>query len=110
MRVIGLAVVLAVSLVLAPLAAEAQQAGKVIIIGFLSERSLELPLMNIEGFRRDLADRGWIEGQNLRIEYRSAEGVTGPGTPAALAAKKATGDIPIVFVTGGDPVDFGIIQ
>lgn len=74
MRPIALAVILTLSLVLVSLATKAQQAGKVITIGFLSERSLELPLMNIEGFRRDLADRGWIEGQNLRIEHRSAEG------------------------------------
>jgi putative ABC transport system substrate-binding protein len=128
MRLIGLAVILAVSLVPAPPAAEGQQASKVTTIGVLLERSLE-PLY-IDGFRHDLADRGWVEGQNLRIEHRSAEGelarlpelaadlvrvrvaliVTGPGTPPALAAKKATVSIPIVFVTGGDPVDFGIVS
>jgi putative ABC transport system substrate-binding protein len=112
----------------AALAAEGQEPGKSATIGFLSERPLE-PLV-MDGFRRALAERGWVEGQNLRIEHRSAEGrierlpelvtelirlkvaliVTGPGTPAALAAKKATSSIPIVFVTGGDPVEFGIVS
>jgi hypothetical protein len=102
--------------------------GEVATIGVLLERSLEPPI--VDGFRRDLADRGWVEGLNLRIEHRSADGnferlpelvadlirlrvaliVTAPGTPAALAAKKATVSIPIVFVTGGDPVDYGIVS
>lgn len=117
MRLIGLTVILALSFILAPLAGEAQEASKVTTIGLLSERSFE-PL-TIDAFRRDLADRGWVVGQNIRVEHRSAEGklerlpeliVTGIGTPAALAAKKATNTIPIVFVTGGDPVDFGIVS
>jgi len=76
-----------------------------------------------------LTEYGWVEGRSFRIEQRSAEGdlkrlpglaaeligsgvtviVTGVGSPAALAAKRATATIPIVFVTGGDPVAFGIV-
>jgi putative ABC transport system substrate-binding protein len=88
-----------------------------------------MPAPYLEALRRGLAERGWAEGR-LRIESRSAEGdlerlpglaaelvglevsiiVTGLGTPAALAAKGATARLPIVFVTGGDPVDFGIVS
>jgi putative tryptophan/tyrosine transport system substrate-binding protein len=77
-----------------------------------------------------LTERGWAKGRGFWIEQRSAEGdlerlpglvaeligigvtviVTGLGTPAALATKRATAKIPIVFVTGGDPVDFGIVS
>jgi putative ABC transport system substrate-binding protein len=80
--------------------------------------------------RRGLGERGWVEGQSFRIEHRSAEGnlerlpglaaelislgvaliVTGIGTPAALVAKRSTAAIPIVFVTGGDPIAFGIVS
>ena len=96
-------------------------------IGLLTERGM--PASYLEALRRGLAERGWTEGR-LRIDLRSAEGdlerlaglaadlvglgvsviVTGLGTPAALAAKKSTAKVPIVFVTGGDPVDFGIVS
>ena len=82
----------------------------------------------VEGFRRGLRDRGYFEGRNLVIEIRSAEGkferlpalvaellalkvdviVTG-GTPATLAAKKATSTVPIVFAAAGDPVTSGLV-
>ncbi len=111
-----------------PLVAEAQGAGDVKTIGFLSERTLAPPYL--EALRRGLSERGWVEGQSFRIEQRSAEGnlerlpglvaelislgvsliVTGIGTPAALAAKRSTANIPIVFVTGGDPVAFRIVS
>src|SRR5262249_39209370 len=119
---------LASGLVAAPLTAEAQGTRNAATIGFLSERSLPPPYL--EALRRGLTERGWAEGRSFRIEQRSAEGdlerlpglvaeligigvtviVTGIGTLAALAAKRATAKIPIVFVTGGDPVDFGIIS
>jgi putative tryptophan/tyrosine transport system substrate-binding protein len=119
---------LASGLVAAPFAAEAQRSGNTVTIGFLSERSLPPPY--IDALRRGLTERGWAEGRSFRIEQRSADGdlerlpglvaeligigvtviVTGIGTPAALAAKRATAKIPIVFVTGGDPVDFGIVS
>ena len=115
-------------LVVASLTARAQWSRNVATIGFLSERSLPPPYL--EALRRGLTDRGWAEGRSFRIEQHSADGdlerlpgrvaeliglgvtliVTGIGTPAALAAKRATAKIPIVFVTGGDPVDFGIVS
>jgi putative ABC transport system substrate-binding protein len=97
-------------------------------IGLLTERLLSPPY--VEALRRGLTEFGWAaDGRSFRIEQRSAEGnlerlpglaaeligsgvnviVTGVGSPAALAAKKATTTVPIVFVTGGDPVDFGIV-
>jgi putative ABC transport system substrate-binding protein len=111
-----------------PRMAEGQPAGKLAVIGFVSERVL-LPRY-LDALRGGLADRGWVEGRGFRIEPRSAEGdlerlpglvaeliglgvsliVTGIGTPVALAARRATAKIPIVFVTGGDPVDFGIVS
>src|SRR5437899_3431868 len=114
MRRIGLAVVLAVSLILAPLAADAQQAAKVRRIGFLSAPPLDEYVVG--GFREGLREHGYVEGQNLFIESRVAEGrsdrLTGFATElvslkvevivtvaaeAALAAKKATAAIPIGF-------------
>ena len=103
------------------------QAGNQARIGLLTERSLS-PEYG-QAFRRGLTDLGWVEGRDFTIVLRSAEGdlerlpglttelveagatviVTGVGSPAALAAKKATTTVPIVFVTGGDPVDFGIV-
>jgi len=109
-----------------PPAARAQ-AAKEARIGLLTERSL--PPEYIQALRRGLAELGLVEGRSLTIVQRSAEGdlerlpglaaelvdsgvtvvVTGVGSPAALAAKRATATVPIVFVTGGDPVDFGIV-
>src|SRR5213083_2357057 len=111
----------------AQLATAEQSAEAATTIGFLSERSL--PSSYIEALERGLIERGWAEGRGFRIEQRSADGdlerppglvaeligigvtliVTGVGTPVALAAKRATAKVPIVFVTGGDPVDFGIV-
>ena len=69
MRLIGLAVVLALSLMLAPRAAEAQQAGKIPRVGILSQNS---PLW--EDFRQGLRDLGYVEGRTIVIEYRWGEG------------------------------------
>jgi putative ABC transport system substrate-binding protein len=111
----------------APRAAAAQAAGGPAVIGFVSER--RLAPRYVDALRRGLTERGWAEGRGFRIEPRSADGdlerlpglvaglvglgvaviVTGLGTPVALAARRATAKIPIVFVTGGDPVDFGIV-
>src|SRR6516162_2462554 len=92
-----------------PLAARAQQAGRVWRIGVLETTSTALNAANFEAFRQSLRDLGYIEEQNLIIEYRSAEGrgerfadlaaglvrlnidvIVTRGTPAVLAAKKAT--------------------
>ena len=119
---------LAVFLLAAPLAAEAQAPAKVPRIGFLSARPPTDNPYFIESFWQGLRELGYVEGQNIAIEYRFAEGrperlpalaaelvrlkvdviVTG-GPPAPEAAKQATGTIPIVFAVGGDPVAVGLI-
>jgi putative tryptophan/tyrosine transport system substrate-binding protein len=127
MRLIGLAVVVAVGLALAP--AEAQQAGKVARIGWLALNLAAAPHMP-EAFRQGLRDLGYVEGRNVVIEYRGAEGkperlpalaaelvalkvdviVAGGGTAGVLAAKQATKTIPIVFASGAsDPVSSGLV-
>ena len=126
MRLIGLAVIITVSLVLAPLAAEAQQAEKVRRIGVLTAPS---PNTTLEAFlRQGLRENGYVEGQNLLIEWRYADGederlpglatelvrlkvevLVTQGTQAALAAKNATALTPIVFTFVSDPVALGLI-
>jgi ABC-type uncharacterized transport system substrate-binding protein len=107
-------------LLTAPLAAEAQQTAKVPRIGYLALN----PTPHLtEAFRRGLRDLGYVEGRNLVIEYRDAEGkserlpalaaelvalkvdvILASGTPAALATKQATKTLPIVFTAIADPV------
>src|SRR6266566_4226841 len=128
MRMIGVAVVLAVGLILAPLAAEAQPAGKVVRIDYLAT-VLAAASRTTEAFRRGLRDLGYVEGRNVVIEYRDAEGkserlpalaaelamlkadviVTAGGTLAALAAKQATKTVPIVFIAVSDPVASAVV-
>jgi ABC-type uncharacterized transport system substrate-binding protein len=99
------------------------------VIGWLSPRSPADSAALVAGFRQGLAKTGYVEGQNLTIEYRWAEGnrervpalaadlvsskvdviATGGGPSTALAAKDATSTIPIVFVTGTDPVELGLV-
>ena len=74
MRRIGLAVVLALGLVIAPLAADAQQATKVTPIGYLSGPSLSANAARLEAFRQGLREPGDVEGKNIVIEWRSADG------------------------------------
>ena len=128
MRLIGLAVVLAASLALAPLAAEAQQAEKVHRIGFLGNSTATLEANLVGPFREGLRELGHVEGQNIVIEYRWAEGqyerfpvliaelldqkvevIVTAGTPATQAVKKATTSVPLVMVAVGDPVATGIV-
>jgi putative ABC transport system substrate-binding protein len=123
-RTVGFLVTLTLATLVVSLAAVAQPVGKVWRIGYLASGTGGLS----EAFRQGLRDLGYVEGQNLVIEYRSAEGVfeslpglatelvrfpvdvmlTG-GTPAALAAKGATSTIPIVFLSAADPVGSGLI-
>jgi len=110
----------------APLLARAQPK-KVVRIGVLETTSLRLNAENFDRFRTGLKERGYVEGPTLVIAYRSAEGRTERfnelaaelvkskvdlilvrGTPAALAAKKATATIPIVMAAVGDPVEAGL--
>jgi putative ABC transport system substrate-binding protein len=106
---------------------EAQQAAKVPKVGWLGSRSASAPAREL--FRRELHALGYVEGKNMAIEYRYAEGrlerlptladelirlkvdvLLTPSTPAALAAKDATSTIPIVFYSGSDPVALGLID
>jgi putative tryptophan/tyrosine transport system substrate-binding protein len=110
-----------------PVMARAQQ--QIPVVGFFSSRSPEDSPHLIAAFRRGLADQGFFEGQNVKIEYLWARGqwdrlpdmaadfvnrkvaviVAAGGEPAVFAAKRATATIPIVFGTGGDPVVQGIV-
>ena len=111
-----------------PLAARAQQAA-IPVVGYLSSRSPDDTAHLLAGFRQGFGDGGFIERQNVTIEYRWALGrydrlptmatelahlpvgliVSTGGEPAALAAKSATSTIPIVFATGSDPVKAGLV-
>jgi putative ABC transport system substrate-binding protein len=130
MMIRGVAViaVLALSLLAAPLAAEAQQAAKVARIGYLSTNLAANPHIQ-EAFRQGLRDLGYVEGRNVVIEYRDAEGkperlpalaaelvalkvdviVAAAGNHLALAAKQATRTLPIVFAAVTDPVAIGLV-
>jgi putative ABC transport system substrate-binding protein len=115
-------------LLAAPLAADAQQAGKVPRIGFLGTRTLSDTSPYLDAFRQGLRELGWVEGQNIVIDDRFAEGrfdrlpdlaaelvrlkvaiIVAAPTPAVVAAKKATETIPIVAIAVGDPVGIGLI-
>jgi len=117
----------AAATVAAPLAVEAQQAAKIARIGYLLLNLAGGPDLH-EAFRQGLRDLGYVEGRNLVIEYRDAEGkperlpalaaelvalkvdvIVAPGTLTALAAKRATSSIPIVFPVAADPVKDGLV-
>ena len=109
--------------------AEAQQAKKVQRIGYLTANTSSAELPRLDAFRQALRDLGHVEGQNITIEYRHAEGkfdrlpgfaaelvglkedvLVGVTTNAVLAAKDATRTIPIVFVGVSDPIGAGLID
>ena len=111
----------------APLAAEAQQAAKVARIGYLVTNLAVNPHLH-EAFRQGLRDLGYVEGRNLVIEYRDAEGkperlpalaaelvalkvdvIVTPSTAQAPPAKQATSTIPIVFAAASDAVADGLV-
>src|SRR5215831_14969056 len=118
------------ALLAAPLAADAQQTGKVPRIGFLSLTSPSDRPPLLDAFRQRLRELGWIEGQNIVIDYRYAEDrvdrlpdlaaelvrlkvdliVASAGTQVATAAKNATATIPIVMIFVRDPVGTGLIK
>ena len=105
-----------------PLASRAQQVGKVYRIGILESIPAAQNVANLAALRKGLRDLGYVEGQNLIIEYRSADGradqfpglaselirrkvdlIVARGTPATRAAKNATETIPVVMATMGEP-------
>ncbi len=127
-KVRGLVVLLAFGLLAASLSADAQQPTGVPRIGYLGTSSPSLEPHLVEAFRQKLRDLGYIEGQNIAIEYPWAEGqddrlpdlaaelvslkadvIVTTGTPGTLAAKQATKTIPIVMASSGDPVQSGLV-
>jgi|SoiMethySBSTD1v2_1073268.scaffolds.fasta_scaffold585185_1 ABC-type uncharacterized transport system substrate-binding protein len=121
---------IALAFVFGGIEAEAQQPGKVHRVGYLSARgAVSLPRSYSEGFRQGLRDLGYIEGKNVLIEFRFAEGkldrfpslvaelvqlkvdvLVSTEAAAIRAAKQATKTIPIVFVTTQDPVAVGYVD
>jgi putative ABC transport system substrate-binding protein len=116
------------ALLAAPLAAEAQQAATVPRVGFLGNSTALLEANLVGPFREGLRDLGYVEGRNILIEYRWAEGkyerfaaligelialkvdvIVTAGTPASLAVKRTTTSIPLVMVAVGDPVGSGLV-
>jgi putative ABC transport system substrate-binding protein len=109
-----------------PLAARAQQAAMP-VIGFVRSESLADATNLVTAFRQGLKEAGFVEGQNVTVEYRSGEGqrerlqsvvaelirrpvsVIAGNSVAMLAAKAATATIPVVFASGGDPVQQGLV-
>jgi ABC-type uncharacterized transport system substrate-binding protein len=129
-RVIELSLAMAVSILAAPLAADAQQPAKGSKIGMLTTTSPEHPQARagLDQFRQALGELGYVEGRNIVIEYRSAEGrverfpalaaelvrlrvdlIVVFSTPSARAARQATTTIPIVAPTMQDPVQDGLV-
>ncbi len=127
MRAVRLIAILALGILLAPFVATAQQPEKVSRIGFLQPSSP--PPALLEAFRQGLRDAGYVEGQNILIEYRHADGkferlsglaaelvrlkvdlIVTSGAPAAIAARQATGTIPIVMAQINDPVALGLVN
>jgi putative tryptophan/tyrosine transport system substrate-binding protein len=111
-----------------PLAARAQQAAKILTIGYLGPTTPAVESQRIAAFVQRLRELGWSEGRTIAIEYRWAEGrserfneiaaefvrlkvdvIVTYATPPTIAAKQATSVIPIVFAVAGDPVNTGLV-
>ncbi len=127
-RTVGFIATFALGILLAPLTANAQLAGKVPRIGYLSPTSAAGAMDLRDPFREGLRELGYVDGKNIVIEYRWAEGkydrlsnlaaelvglkvdlVVAISTPAAQAAKRATKTIPIVMVGIADPIAIGLV-
>jgi putative tryptophan/tyrosine transport system substrate-binding protein len=124
----GIGFIISLGILLGSLAAQAQQTGNVYRIGFLGNSTAALEANLVGPFREGLRDLGYVEGRNVLIEYRWAEGkydrfpaligellalkvavIVTAGTPATLAVKKATTSVPLVMTAVGDPVGTGIV-
>jgi putative ABC transport system substrate-binding protein len=124
----GIGFIITLGILLGSLAAQAQQTGNVYRIGFLGNSTAALEVNLVGPFREGLRDLGYVEGRNVLIEYRWAEGkydrfpaligellalkvavIVTAGTPATLAVKKATTSVPLVMTAVGDPVGTGIV-
>src|SRR5262245_65381026 len=111
-----------------PMAARAQQAAKILTIGYLGPTTPAVESQRVAAFVQRLRELGWSESRNLAIEYRWAEGrnerfgeiaaefvrlkvdvIVTYATPPAIAAKKATAVIPIISAVMGDPVGAGLV-
>jgi putative ABC transport system substrate-binding protein len=111
-----------------PLAARAQQPGKLPVVGFVTSRSLDGSARHAAAFTKGLSETGYLEGQNVVVEYHWLSGqndrlpslmadlvsrrvavIATLGDPATLAAKAATATIPIAFGFSGDPVGHGLV-
>jgi len=128
MRRSALGLLVALGIFLAPLVSDAQQAGKMLQVGFLLLGSLDSYTRAVEVFRQALHEFGYVEGQNLVFEYRVAERekqlpdlaaelvqrrvdvIVAPSTPAIRAAKEATTTIPLVVMSMLDPVEARFIE
>lgn len=118
-----------ISVLITPSASQAQHRGHVPRVGYLGTSSASLESELVKAFREGLRDHGYVEGQNIVIEYRWAEGnyqrfpalvadllklkvdlILTAGTPGALAAKRATQTIPIVMAVTGDAVATGLVS
>src|SRR6516162_1025311 len=98
-----------------PLAVHAQQPA-IPVVGFINAASAQNYTRQLTAFLKGLREAGYVDGQNMKIEYRWADGqndrlavIAATSTPAALAAKAATTTIPIVFELGSDPVELGLV-
>jgi ABC-type uncharacterized transport system substrate-binding protein len=126
---LGLVVSFALGMLMVPLTADAQQVGKVARIGFLGVGSPSESSPRLDVFRQGLRELGWVEGQNIVIDYRFDEGrndrlpdlaaelvrlkvdiIVAVATQGVAAAKNATATIPVVMISGSaDPVGLGFI-
>jgi putative ABC transport system substrate-binding protein len=98
------------------------------VIGYINGAAMTDSADLVAAFKRGLGEAGYVEGQNVALDYRSAEGhydrltalaedlvrhqvavIVATSTPVALAAKAATSTIPVVFTIGGDPVKLGLV-
>jgi putative ABC transport system substrate-binding protein len=124
-----LVIALGAGALVSPVCSFAQQQGRVWRIGILDTTTTSTNAENLDAFRKRLRELGYVEGQNLVIDYRSADGrperlaelanglvrakvdvIVARGTPAAQAAKNATGVIPIVATAFGSPVESGLVK